>query len=152
MADYLSRHPTEKQGASIKAETLWNEWFTVNSINSLNDVLENKQATSERSNPDKSESENNCVNSINQARKNQPIRAQDTRNSRETSKPHCSANTRKSKMDRSPSNKLFNERILPANYVADKLIQKAITLVKTTIRRELPECRCPSAKNFSRSQ
>ena len=59
MADYQSRHPTDLQGASIKAETLWNEWFTLNSINSLNDVLQNKQATNERSHPDKSESENN---------------------------------------------------------------------------------------------
>ena len=32
MADYLSRHPTELQGSSINAETLWNEWFTVNSV------------------------------------------------------------------------------------------------------------------------
>ena len=29
MTDYLSRHPTELQGSSVKAETLWNEWFTV---------------------------------------------------------------------------------------------------------------------------
>ena len=39
MADYLSRHPSELEGASIKAETLWNEWFTVNSVISLNNVL-----------------------------------------------------------------------------------------------------------------
>ena len=82
MADYLSRHLTELQGTSIKAETLWNEWFTVNSINSLNDVFENKQATSEQSNPEKSESENNCVNRINQARSKEPIGAQDKSNSR----------------------------------------------------------------------
>ena len=90
MAGYLSRHPTDLQEASIKAETLWNEWFTVISINSLNDVLENKQATSERSNPEKSASENNRVNRINQVRTKQPIRMQDKRNSREASKHHCS--------------------------------------------------------------
>ena len=43
MADYLSRHPTELQGAAVKAETLWNEWFTVNSVNSQNDVLVNRE-------------------------------------------------------------------------------------------------------------
>ena len=77
VADYLSRHPTELKGASIKAETLWNEWFTVNSINSLNDVLENKEATSDRSNPEKSASQTNCVNSIKQVRRKQPSRMQD---------------------------------------------------------------------------
>ena len=35
MADYLSRHPTELEGASLKAGALWNEWFTVNSVISL---------------------------------------------------------------------------------------------------------------------
>ena len=47
MADYLSRHPTELCGSAVKAETLWNEWFTVNSINSLNDVLDGSDASSE---------------------------------------------------------------------------------------------------------
>ena len=47
-ADFLSRHPTKLQGASVKAETLWNEWFTVNSVISLNDVLDNNGATSEQ--------------------------------------------------------------------------------------------------------
>ena len=46
MADYLSRHPTELQGAAIKADTLWNECFTVNNVISLNDVLVKKEATS----------------------------------------------------------------------------------------------------------
>ena len=31
MADYLSRHPSNLEGTSIKVEMLWNEWFTVNS-------------------------------------------------------------------------------------------------------------------------
>ena len=33
--------------------------------------------------------------------------------------------------DKSPSIKLLNEKLLPANYVADKLIQRVISLVKT---------------------
>ena len=77
MADYLSRHPTELQGAVIKAETLWNEWFTVNSVISLHDVLVNKEATSaatsEQRKPARSESESNTVNRINAAKANQPL-------------------------------------------------------------------------------
>ena len=45
MADYLSRHPTELHVASVKAEALWNEWFTVNSVINLNDVLECSETT-----------------------------------------------------------------------------------------------------------
>ena len=40
MADYLSRHPIELQGVTVMAETLCNEWFTVNSVVSLNNVLD----------------------------------------------------------------------------------------------------------------
>ena len=41
MVDYLSRQPTELQGASVNAEILWNEWFTENSVIRLNEVLDN---------------------------------------------------------------------------------------------------------------
>ena len=57
MADYLSRHPSELKGASLKAEALWNEWFTVNCVISLKDVLEDSDATSKAS-----ASERNTVN------------------------------------------------------------------------------------------
>ena len=32
MADYLSRHPSNYEGASIQAEKLFNDWFTVNVV------------------------------------------------------------------------------------------------------------------------
>ena len=32
MANYLSRHPSEYEGASIQAEKLFNDWFTVNVV------------------------------------------------------------------------------------------------------------------------
>ena len=134
MADYLSRYPTELKGAAIKAETLWNEWFTVISVISLNNVLVNKEATSaatsEQRKPARSENESNTVNRMNAAKVNQPIRTQDKRNSRDSSKSHCSNSARKSEMDRSPSIKLLNEKLLPVNYNADKLIQKVIGLVQ----------------------
>ena len=83
MADYLSRHPTELQGSSIKAETLWNEWFMVNSVNSLHDVLDNSEASSVKSRLTESSNEANAVNRINQTNRRQPIKMQDERNSRE---------------------------------------------------------------------
>ena len=131
MADYLSRHPTELQGSALKAETLWNEWFTVNSVISLNDVLDNSEASSEKSRPAESANEANTVNRINQANRRQPIITHDERNSQETSKSHCSNIARIRKMGQSPSIKLLNEKYLPANYSADKLTQRVIRLVKT---------------------
>ena len=41
-ADYLSRHPTELKGTVVKAEKLWNDWFTVNTITRINVIPENK--------------------------------------------------------------------------------------------------------------
>ena len=82
MADYLSSHPTEPQESSVKAETVWNEWFTVNSVFSLNDVLDNSEASSVKSRPAESANEANTVNRINQAKRRQPIKMQDERNSR----------------------------------------------------------------------
>ena len=120
MADYLWRHPTELQGSSVKAETLWNEWFTVNSV----------IASSVKSRPAESANEANTVNRINQAKRRQPIKMQDERKSRETSKNHCSSTARTRKMNQSPSIKALNEKLLPANYSADKLIQRVIRLVK----------------------
>ena len=103
MAVYLSRHPTELQGSSVKAETLWNEWFTVNSVISLNDVLDNSEASSVKSRPAESANEANTVNRINQTKRRQPIKLQDERNSRGTSKTHCSNTARPRKMNQSPS-------------------------------------------------
>ena len=148
MADYLSRHPTKLEGASIEAEALWKKWLTVNSINSLNDVLENKQATSEWRYPKKSANENNCVNRINEARKKQPIRTQDKRNSREASKHHCNITARKRTMNRSPSINLINEKLLPANYAADKLIQRVIALVKNHKKTGITRLPAPWREKF----
>ena len=131
MADYLSRHPSELEGA-IKAETLWNEWFTVNSVISLNNVLENGELTSEQAEVAKRENESNSINRVAKVNLKQPIRTREERISRDKSKKHCRVTTRVNKMsDKSPSIKLLNEKLLPANYVADKLIQRVISLVKT---------------------
>ena len=93
MADYLSRHTTELEGPCLKAEALWNEWFTVNSVISLKDVLEDGTQASRQS-----ESERMSVNRINQTKIREPIRKRDERNSQESSKIHCVTNLNKSSM------------------------------------------------------
>ena len=110
MADYLSRHPTE-----LKAEALWNEWFTVNSVISLKDVSEDETQASGQS-----ESERTNVKRINQTKPREPIRKQDERNARESIKIHCATNLNKSSMSENSAIKLLNEKLLAANYFADK--------------------------------
>ena len=102
MADYLSRHPSEMQGATVKAETLWNEWFTVNSVISLNDVLEANATTSENRAND--ESERNSIYRVIDAKNSQPIRKQDERDLRQQSKIHCSQSVKRVKVARMSQN------------------------------------------------
>ena len=125
MADYLSRHPTELQGASLKAGALWNEWFTVNSVISLKDVLEDGTPASRPS-----ESERISINRINQTRAREPIRERDIRTSRESSRIHCATNLNKRRKSENSAIELPNEKLLPANYFADKTIQRVIAIVK----------------------
>ena len=72
------------KGACVRAETLWGEWFTVNSVFSLNDVLVNRATSSEQYNPanGKNMDENITVNRINKVTEKHPIRKRDKRNSR----------------------------------------------------------------------
>ena len=131
MANYLSRHLTELEAASIKAETLGNEWRTVNSVISLSNVLENGELTSAQAEAAKRVNESNFINRVVEANLKQPIKKRDKRNSRDKSKKHCKVNTRGRKMSKSPSIKLSIEKLLHANDIADKLIQKVISLIKT---------------------
>ena len=37
--NYLSRNPSNQKGENVKAESLWNNWFTVNVVKEMNEVL-----------------------------------------------------------------------------------------------------------------
>ena len=39
MADYLSRHPSPFEGSIIKSEYLFNDWFTINVVNEIENAL-----------------------------------------------------------------------------------------------------------------
>ena len=49
-ADYLSRHPSEIKGNTVKAEKLWNDWFTVNAITKINAISEKETTPSDVTN------------------------------------------------------------------------------------------------------
>ena len=91
----------------------------------MKDVLEDETKASGQS-----KSERISINRINQTKAREPIRKQDERNSRESSKIHCATNLNKSSMSEKSMIKLLNEKLLPANYFADKTIQRVIAIVK----------------------
>ena len=39
IAVYLSRHPSQIEGISVKATEMWNNWFTVNHVYNVNSIL-----------------------------------------------------------------------------------------------------------------
>ena len=148
MADYRSRHPSNLEGASVKAEMLWNEWFTVNSVNSLFDVLGSSAKVSGRSEAAETNDEKASVNHGNEAKSKQPIKSQEQRKSRKTSEISCSVNKLKARMDQSPSIRTLNEKLLPANYAVDKTIQKFIAIVKSYNRTAVSRLPSPWREKF----
>ena len=128
MAEYLSRHPRNLEGASIKAEMLWNEWFAANSVNSLPDVLDS--SVSGRSKAAEMNGEKASINHVNEVKTKRSIKLQEQRNPRETSKISRSVTKLKGRMSQNPTIRALNEKFLTVNHAADKTIQKIITLVK----------------------
>ena len=95
----------------MKVETHWNEWFTVNSVISLNDVLEDGATTSEKRVND--ESERNSVYRVIDTKNSQPTRKQDERDSRGQSKIYCSQSDKRvevAKMSQSAAIMQLNKR------------------------------------------
>ena len=45
MADYLSRHPSPYDGNVVKAEEMFNKWFTINVIDGLTPTLSKAKRT-----------------------------------------------------------------------------------------------------------
>ena len=150
MADYLSRHPSEMQGAAVKAETLWNEWFTVNSVSSLNDVLEANATTSENRAND--ESERNSSYRIIDAKSSQPIRKQEERDLREQSKIHCSQSVKRvkvTKMNQNSAIMLLNEKMFQQSTQRIKLSKEQSQSLKNTLKQPLADSPLRGGKSFN---
>ena len=145
-ADYLSRHPSNLEGSTIQAEQLWNEWFTVNVISQFDAISvdeakpmvdpKGKVLTRTRESVLKveSESDNERQSSGENAKQRQPIKSEHGQNKNETIKRSGAYNPSNGQVDSESmftSSSKINEAFLPANYQADKNLQKVINLVKT---------------------
>ena len=151
-ADYLSRHPTELKGTVVKAEKLWNDWFTVNTITRINVIPENKTTPQDVPKemkltraPDsvlrvENEQEERKAKKAKEREGKQPIKSRESKvneNEYIISADNKLANVSKqqeSKTMQTDASEMIdktNEAYLPANYEADKVLQKVIQLVKT---------------------
>ena len=86
--------------------------------------------------------EKTSINHVNEAKTKRPVKLQEQRNSRETSKISRSVTKLKARISQSPSIRALNGKLLPGNYAADKTIQKIVALVKNYNRTAV--CRLPS--------
>ena len=151
-ADYLSRHPTKVKGTAVKAEKLWNDWFTVNTITRINVIPENEtnpqDVPRERKltrAPDsvlrvKNDQEDRQATKAKQREGKQPIKLRENKaNENEhiisaDNKLASVSKQRESKIMQTSASEIIdktNQAYLPGNYEADKVLQKVIQLVKT---------------------
>ena len=148
MLDYLTEHPSEIKGKTVKAEELWNYHFTVNVVDKCS-VLYKEAFPLEHESPRvlarakdsvlRVENEVNERTEVKRRRTSpaQPIRIQTEINRRKSSKRaqenirafDLTSGTQCSKMN-VITIKLSNNSLLLAKYEADLLFQKGIRFVK----------------------
>ena len=169
-ADYLSRHPTELKGTVVKAEKLWNEWFTVNTITRINVIPENK--TTPQDVPEEMKL-TRAPDSVLRVEKEQEERKAEKAKEREGKQPIKSPESKVNENECiiSADNKLvnvskqresktmqtetsetidkINQAYLPAIYEADKVLQKVIQLVKTREGSKFSRLPAPWREKFN---
>ena len=169
-ADYLSRHPTELKGTVVKAEKLWNDWFTVNTITRINVIPENRTTPQDAPKemkltraPDsvlrvENEQEERKAKKAKEREGKQPIKSRESKvneNEYIISAANKLANVSKQQesktmqTDASETIDKINQAYLPANYEADKVLQKVIQLVKTREGSKISRLPAPWREKFN---
>ena len=163
-ADYLSRHPSELKGATIQAEKLWNDWFTVNTVSKFN-AISGDTAKATKTPKEKiltrakdsvlkveNEKERKVQASDEKQDTRQPIKTKHGRvknNAAETSGAYNLEKGSVNKINMSEAIDKINEAILPANYEAEKQLQKIIALVKTREGGKISRLPSPWREKFN---
>ena len=170
-ADYLSRHSSEIKGNTVKAEKLWNDWFTVNAITQINAISEKETTPSNATNSMKLPRAPESVlkveskQSERQARTaikyegNQPIKSLENQVRKRNRKITAAIkNVKMSQADKmskftqiatSEIIEKLNDSYLPANYQADKMLQKIISLVKSMEGAKISRLPAPWREKFN---
>ena len=151
----------------MKAEKLWNDWFTVNAITKTNAFSEKEttpsDATKSMKLPRAPESvlKVECKQSERQARTarkyegNQPIKSlenQARKRNRKIIAANISQADKMSKFTQIATSEIIeklNDSYLPANYQADKMLQKVISLVKSREGAKISRLPAPWREKFN---
>ena len=125
LADYLSRHPSEYCGSTVKAEEMFNSWFTINVVDEIVPPLKKKPANKNepirfKLDNKRNESENDSVLTIHTPTQLSAISKQKAKQ-RFNDKMAEAKDLSKSKI---------SQFYIQANYENDRNIQKIISLVK----------------------
>ena len=125
MADYLSRHPSEYEGSVVKAEELFNDWFTVNVVKEITPQL--KQLAEQR----------DPIRVQESLKAKQRVKSKvlsvhapmQTNNALESAHADKQLEPKKAESANSPNSKISSVYI-KANAENDRVIQKVIRLVQ----------------------
>ena len=170
LADHITQHPTEMKGTAVKAEKLWNDWFTENTITRINVIPENETTPQDASKemkltraPDsvlrvENEHEDRQAKKVKERKGKQPIKLRESKtneNEHIISAENKLSNVRKqreSEIMQTGASEIIdkiNEAFLPANYEADKVVQKVIQLVKTREGSKISRLPAPWREKFN---
>ena len=136
----MPRHPSQKEGESIKAAVLWNTWFTVNNGDNVNSILirdfngpiRGRQWIKQQRNDEKSKSTQLPIS-------REQIVFSKTATMGRSGSTNASTGTRPSKKIE-PNLNLANQickNMIIASYKDGVALQKTITIVKNTTKGKL---------------
>ena len=124
-ADYLSRHPSKYCGSTVKAEEMFNSWFTINVVDEIVPQLSRKLAN--KNEPIRIRIEGKRNASVNESVLTVHTPTQSSVISKQNSKVPVSGKMSEKK-DLSKSK--ISQNYVQANYENDRNIQKIIRLIK----------------------
>ena len=140
LADYLSRHPSDYCGSTVKAEEMFNSWFTINVVDEIVPPLSRKLANENEPIRIKIEGRRNSSVKESVLTVHTPMRSSVI--SKQTAKVPISG---KMSEERDLSKSKISQHNVQANYENDRNIQKIIRLIKdkspAVVSRLLPPWR-----------
>ena len=125
LADYLSRHPSEYCGSTVKAEEMFNSWFTINVVDEIVPSLSRKLANKNEPIRIKIEGERNS--SVKESVLTVHTPMQSSVSSKQNTKVPISG---KMSEERDLSESKISQTYVQATYERDRNIQKIIRLTK----------------------
>ena len=125
MSDYLSRHPSDYCGSTVKAEEMFSSWFTINIVDEIVSPLSGKLANENEPVRIKTEGKRNSSVKESVLKVHTPMRSSVI--SKQNTKVPISG---KMTEERDLSKSKISQNYVQANYENDRKFQKIIRSIK----------------------